>query len=211
MSLEFGLLITLIGVISVFSVLGVVALASVALKRLFKGKMVREDKENVSRKAEPSEAKQSVAVTFRMKLNGEEHDVKIEDLGNVGKELEKIELPSQVGEELKVVVGDVEYKVEVEKIGKAGEAHSLIVENYGLSVRETVKEAKGVITAPMQGTVVKVLIKVGDRIRKGSVVVVLETMKMENAIESAVSGVVKEIKVSEGDSVKDGDALVIIN
>ncbi len=211
MSLEFGLLITLIGVISVFSVLGVVALASVALKRLFKEGMVREDKENVSGKAEPSEAKQGITVTFRMKLNGEEHDVKIEDLGTVGKELEEIKLPSQVGEELKVVVGDVEYKVEVEKIRNAREAHSLIVEDYGLSVRETVEEAKGVIKAPMQGTVVKVPINVGDRIRKGSIVVVLETMKMENAIESTVSGVVKEIKVSEGDSVEDGDALVIIN
>jgi biotin carboxyl carrier protein len=62
----------------------------------------------------------------------------------------------------------------------------------------------------MQGTVLKVLVRAGDNVQKGKTVLVLETMKMENAIQTPVSGVVKAINVSEGDSVSADDALIVI-
>lgn len=68
----------------------------------------------------------------------------------------------------------------------------------------------GDITAPMQGTIVKVLIKVGDRVDVGDAVVVLEAMKMENNITAEKTGTIEEIRVAEGDSVGAGDIVAII-
>jgi len=210
MGLEFGLLMTLIGVVSVFSSLAVVALVCVVLKRLFKGRVVVEKVVAPSEELEPKGVEESGIGTFRIKLNGEEHEVKIKDLGAVGTGFEEVMPPSDVGEELRVAVGDVEYKVKVEKLEGIKPKPPSTAEEHVPAAKEAAKEVKAVVTAPMQGTVVKVSTNVGDKIEKGSVVVVLETMKMENAIESTVSGIVKEIRVSEGDSVKGGDALVII-
>lgn len=208
MNLEFGLLMTLIGVISVFSSLAVVALACVALKRLFKGEIVGEAK--APKKPEPKGVEEAEKGTFRIKLNGEEHEVKIEDLGNVGGRFEEVTPPPEVGEELKVVVDDVGYNVKIEKFEGVKAKYPSAVKEHVPAAKEAVKQAKQVITAPMQGTVVKIPVKIGDKVEKGSTVIVLETMKMENNIESTVSGIIREIKVSEGDSVKNGGTLLII-
>jgi len=210
MGLEFGLLMTLIGVVSVFSSLAVVALVCVILKRLFKSGTAEEAEVPPPKELELKGVEDSGIETFRIKLNGEEHEVKIEDLGTVGTGFEEVMLPSGVCEELRVAVGNVEYKVKVEKLEGIKPKTSSTVEEHVPAAKKAAKDVKAVVTAPMQGTVVKVSANVGDKIEKGSVVVVLETMKMENAIESTVSGIVKEVKVSEGDSVKGGDTLVII-
>lgn len=210
MNLEFGLFMTLIGVISVFSTLAVVALVCVALKKFFRGEMVKGAEAPPSEKLELKGVEEAAARTFRIKLNGEEHEVKIEDLGTVGGKLEEVTPPSEIGEELKVAVGDAEYKVRVERVQEATVKPPSAVKEYAPVREEVVKEAKEVITAPIQGTVVRIPVKVRDKIEKGTVVIVLEAMKMENAIQSTTSGVVKAIKVSEGDSVNSGDILVII-
>ena len=63
---------------------------------------------------------------------------------------------------------------------------------------------------PMQGTIVKVLVEVGDAVEAGQAVVVLEAMKMENQIAAEKAGTVKEIKVAPGDTVGGGDVVVVI-
>jgi acetyl-CoA/propionyl-CoA carboxylase, biotin carboxylase, biotin carboxyl carrier protein len=68
----------------------------------------------------------------------------------------------------------------------------------------------GDVTAPMQGTIVKVLVEVGQAIEVGQSVVVLEAMKMENQIAAEKSGTVKEIRVSAGDTVGAGDIVAVI-
>jgi acetyl-CoA/propionyl-CoA carboxylase, biotin carboxylase, biotin carboxyl carrier protein len=68
----------------------------------------------------------------------------------------------------------------------------------------------GAVTVPMQGTIVKVLVTVGQSVASGEAVVVLEAMKMENQINAEKGGVVKEIKVKEGDTVGAGDIVVVI-
>ena len=62
----------------------------------------------------------------------------------------------------------------------------------------------------MQGTVVKVLVEVGQEVAAGDGVIVLEAMKMENQINADVSGTVAEIKVSAGETVGGGDTVVVI-
>ena len=68
----------------------------------------------------------------------------------------------------------------------------------------------GQVTVPMQGTIVKVLVEVGQQVEAGQSVVVLEAMKMENQIEADKSGVVKAVNVKPGDTVGSGDVVVVI-
>lgn len=68
----------------------------------------------------------------------------------------------------------------------------------------------GQISVPMQGTIVKVLVEVGQAVEAGASVVVLEAMKMENQIEADKSGTVKAINVKPGDTVGAGDVVVVI-
>jgi acetyl-CoA/propionyl-CoA carboxylase biotin carboxyl carrier protein len=70
--------------------------------------------------------------------------------------------------------------------------------------------AKGEVVAPMQGTVVKVLVAPGDVVAAGQAVCVLEAMKMENSIFAAAGGTVSEVRVTPGASVGTGDVLVVI-
>lgn len=68
----------------------------------------------------------------------------------------------------------------------------------------------GQVAVPMQGTIVKVLVEVGQEVAEGEAVVVLEAMKMENNINADKSGTITELKVSPGDTVGAGDVVVII-
>ncbi|MCU1455591.1 MAG: accA [Acidimicrobiales bacterium] len=68
----------------------------------------------------------------------------------------------------------------------------------------------GAIAVPMQGTIVKVDVAVGDTVEAGAVVCVLEAMKMENNITSDVAGTVAEVKVEAGQAVGPGDVVVVI-
>ncbi|MGI8796861.1 MAG: acetyl/propionyl/methylcrotonyl-CoA carboxylase subunit alpha [Acidimicrobiia bacterium] len=68
----------------------------------------------------------------------------------------------------------------------------------------------GTVGAPMQGTIVKVLVSVGDAVEPGQALLVLEAMKMENHINAEQGGTVKEVRVGAGDNVGTGDVLVVI-
>ena len=68
----------------------------------------------------------------------------------------------------------------------------------------------GKIAVPMQGTIVKVEVEVGQSVAKGDTVVVLEAMKMENNVASDVDGTVTEVKVESGASVTAGQVVVVI-
>jgi len=68
----------------------------------------------------------------------------------------------------------------------------------------------GSVTVPMQGTIVKVLVAVGDVVEVGQAVCLLEAMKMENAVAAEKDGVIKEVRVNAGDSVGAGDVVAVI-
>jgi biotin carboxyl carrier protein len=62
----------------------------------------------------------------------------------------------------------------------------------------------------MQGTIVKVFVEVGDAVKAGDAVCVLEAMKMENSILSHSEGTVEELKVQAGQSVEAGATVAVI-
>ena len=67
------------------------------------------------------------------------------------------------------------------------------------------------IKAPMPGTLIKVCVKVGDAVKKGDVLCVLEAMKMENDILAPSDGVVASVEAAQGSSVATDAVLVTLN
>ena len=70
---------------------------------------------------------------------------------------------------------------------------------------------KTVIKSPMPGVIVKVNVNVGDKVKSGTVLCVLEAMKMENEIMAAEDGVIVSVNTSKGANVNTGDILITLN
>ena len=67
------------------------------------------------------------------------------------------------------------------------------------------------VTAPMSGTILDINVSVGQAIKKGDVICVLEAMKMENDIPSPLDGVVASINVQRGSNVNANDIIITLN
>jgi acetyl-CoA/propionyl-CoA carboxylase biotin carboxyl carrier protein len=132
--------------------------------------------------------------------------------------------PAAAGEEAEALV---ERKTTVEVNGKRFDVKMWIPESQMVASAGPAKAKKatraagggggagggtgsGDVVVPMQGTIVKVLVEVGQEVEAGQAVVVLEAMKMENQIQAEKSGKVKEIKVAAGDTVGSGDVVAVI-
>ena len=68
----------------------------------------------------------------------------------------------------------------------------------------------GTIKSPLPGVILNVKVNVGDAVKKGDTIIILEAMKMENAIKADRDGKIASINVKQGESVLEGAALVTI-
>lgn len=66
------------------------------------------------------------------------------------------------------------------------------------------------VNSPLPGVIVAVKVKVGDAVKNGQVVAILEAMKMENEIQAEFDGVVTSVNVAQGDSILEGAPIVTI-
>lgn len=66
------------------------------------------------------------------------------------------------------------------------------------------------VSSPVTGTVWKVELKVGDKVREGDIIMILESMKMEIPVEATVEGVISHVSVESGVSVDEGQFLCAI-
>ena len=110
------------------------------------------------------------------------------------------------------------YEVEVEEVG--GVAYAPVYTAPAAPVAQAAPTAQAapapsaapagstVVKAPMPGTIVSVKVNVGDMVKAGDVVCILEAMKMENEIMAPSDGKVVAVNASQGASVNTGDALV---
>ena len=95
-----------------------------------------------------------------------------------------------------------------------GETYSIRVEEetrYIIRTRGGSASATGqILKAPMPGRVVLVEVSLGQSVRPGDGLVILEAMKMENEFKASVAGTVKEIRVEVGQAVNPGDVMIVV-
>jgi len=111
--------------------------------------------------------------------------------------------PAQIPTEFEVEVDGEPFEVKVSPVGGF-----LVAGAGGAAAQEKPKDVEGGVKSNMQGTVLSVKVKKGDKVKNGDVIVTVEAMKMEQEIKSDVVGEVKDIFVSVGDSVASGDVLM---
>jgi pyruvate carboxylase subunit B len=103
---------------------------------------------------------------------------------------------------------DVDGEVFNVKISSALGAPVEVEKNH---VHKNQKEAlKGSISSPMSGMVLSIKVKLGDKVKEGDLVAVIEAMKMQNEIHSTINGVVKSIMTFEGEVVSSGNVLIVV-
>lgn len=116
----------------------------------------------------------------------------------------------------KVKVNGKLYEVELESVSEAQGSVSAPSKSEVKEEAPKPKEApktsgKGVeLKAPLQGTILKVNVKVGDQVKKGQPVIILEAMKLENEVVAPADGVVSSILVNPGQSVNSQDVLLVV-
>lgn len=66
------------------------------------------------------------------------------------------------------------------------------------------------VKSPLPGSIIKVLVSVGQAVKKGDTLLTLESMKMENAIMAEADGTVKQIAVTPGQNVMQDDLLIVL-
>ena len=110
------------------------------------------------------------------------------------------------------------YKVKVN--GKLYEVELEAVEEVKGSVKAAPAEEKSAaptnsgeganVLAPIAGKLLDIKVKVGDAVKKGEIVAVIEAMKLENEVPSTADGIVKEVKAAKGNTVNNGDVLIVL-
>ena len=125
---------------------------------------------------------------------------------------EQLPVPTQPGPatDFEVEVEGQVFRVRVNASGGGGAAAMPASASDSASAAAA-PPAQGAVPAPMQGLIVKIPVKVGDEVKLGDVVAVLEAMKMQNDITSPVAGKVQAVYVKEGDVVTPNQALVAIS
>ena len=109
----------------------------------------------------------------------------------------------------KVNVNGTVYELEIEEMS-ASQAASVASAPAASPAAPAASGEGEAVTAPMPGTILSVNVNIGDSVKKGQVLMILEAMKMENEIMAANDGVVTSVSVTKGTAVQSGDALCTI-
>ena len=109
----------------------------------------------------------------------------------------------------KIKVNGKAYRVELESVEEV--ASAAVKEEKKEEAKKPVATGEGQkVTAPIQGGVTNVKVKVGDKVKKGDVLLIIEAMKLENEVPSPFDGEVAEILVNKGQNVASGDVVMLI-
>ena len=142
---------------------------------------------------------------YRFKINGNQYDVDINSVeGNIAS----------------VSVNGTSYQVELENV-PAAPMQAVPVQTSVMppaaapvqaapTQKPAVSGAGKAVTSPLPGVIIAVKVNIGDSVKAGQEVAVLEAMKMENSIEAIQDGTITAVHVSKGDSILEGAPIVTI-
>ena len=129
--------------------------------------------------------------TYKYIINGHEYEVAVDGI---------------VDHVAKVTVNGESYDVKLPEPEKPAERP--VVKPVTASAAQGPK--RSTIKAPLPGVIIEVTVKVGDEIKRGDTVAVLEAMKMDNQLSSDRAGKVAEICVEAGQTVMEGTDLIVL-
>lgn len=145
---------------------------------------------------------------YKYKINGTKFNVTVGDVQD---------------NEVTVEVNGVPYKVELDKaapakskpaLSQSGKTESLAAPKPAAASKPAAAPkpagAANAVKAPLPGTIMSINVKVGDTVKSGDTVCVLEAMKMENDVKTMSDGTVKQILVNAGDAILEGTDIMII-
>ncbi|MBE6238635.1 MAG: acetyl-CoA carboxylase biotin carboxyl carrier protein subunit [Bacteroidales bacterium] len=142
--------------------------------------------------------------TYKFKINGNEYNVAIN---------------STEGKNVSVTVNGTAYQVELEEAPATAPVQAPVSAPAPVAAAPAAAPAAPApaaagagkaVTSPLPGVIIAVKVNVGDAVKAGQEVAVLEAMKMENSIEATHDGTVTAINVAKGDSVLEGAPIVTI-
>ena len=137
---------------------------------------------------------------FLIKVNGNQYEVEVEEIREQGAVIESV---SQARASIPTPAPTPTPAPAPKPAPAAPKAET--------AASKSVPSGANTITAPMPGTILDISVNVGDSVKKGQILLILEAMKMENEIVSPFDGNVASINVSKGASVNAGDVLVSIS
>lgn len=111
----------------------------------------------------------------------------------------------------RITVNGKTYEVTLEETGASVPSSPVVSAPAPAAAEKAVPAGAERVSAPMPGTVLAVKVSVGQTVKKGETVVLLEAMKMENEIPAPRDGVVASVSVNKGSSVQAGDLLLLLN
>ena len=135
---------------------------------------------------------------FKFKINGNSYDVEIKQFED---QIAQIEVNG--------TLYDVELETEVKS--QAPKTPKLVRKPANLQDGESFMKKVSVgsgVKSPLPGVIMEVSVKVGDAVKRGQKVLVMEAMKMHNDVLAEKDGTVSKVNVSEGQSVMEGDVLI---
>lgn len=141
-------------------------------------------------------------IEFNITLHGEQYHIKIAGIGSPieGKRPYFIRIDGDLEEVLIQPIKEIEVSSGVESLPEA---------TTSTSRRKVL--GLGDVNSPMPGKVTSIKVSLGDKVKKGDVLLTVEAMKMENEIHSPIDGTVSEILVKEGDNVNPDECLIVIS
>ena len=131
----------------------------------------------------------------------------------------KAEIKEITSEFARILVNGKEYKIEIKEFGHKSTGIQS-VKRAETPIRETKPEKgeiekpkinstdSGTIKAPLPGLILDIFVKIGDTVKAGQDLFVMESMKMENQVQAPHDGTVAKIYINRGDSVAEGDMLL---
>ena len=126
---------------------------------------------------------------YDLTINGKQFEVAINEVGYTT---------------AKVTVNGNPYEIEMTHEEQKDMIPKLVRSNSPSQLRKS-----DVVTAPMPGLILEILVNQGDSVKAGQLLLKMEAMKMENEIRSPVDGIVREIKIKASQDVLEGDVLML--
>jgi len=138
---------------------------------------------------------------YKFTIRGNDYDVEIKEIeGNIAK----------------IEVNGTAYEVQIHnKEIKTSKTPTLVrpevpVDRKDSKIKKSVSSRGHSVKAPLPGSIFKILKHVGDEVKKGDPILIMEAMKMENKIIAEKEGIIISLKVKEGDTVLQNDVLAEI-